>query len=321
MYSQPPARKPKRWWLWGCGILGCLGLLAVVVLLLGIVAAISSGGEFQGVGPKIGVVRVEGIITSGGTGFFGGAGGSSDRIVSLVRRVGRDKRIRALVLRVNSPGGSAAASQEIYDELMKVRRQGKPIVASMGDAAASGGYYVASAADHIVANGATLTGSIGVIYSHTELSELFKKIGFREEVIKSGSLKDMGSPARPLTDEERRILKGVINDVYDQFVTAVAEGRKGKLTKQEIKRLADGRVYTGRQALKLKLVDQLGNFRRAVDLAAREAGVKGEPQLVDFRRPGLLSILFGDMEDAARYLPRHLILYSPEADALSRGTR
>jgi protease-4 len=320
-YTQPPAPKPKRRWIWGCGILGCLGLIALVVLMLVVAAALSSGGGFQGLGEKVAVIRVQGVISAGGMGLFGGSSGSSERLVPLIRRVGRDKRIKALVLRVDSPGGSAAASQEIFDELMKVRRQGKPIVASMGDVAASGGYYVACAADHIVANGSTLTGSIGVIYSHTELSELFKKIGWRQEVIKSGTLKDLGSPSRPLTDEERKVLKGVIDDIYDQFVTAVSEGRKGKLTKEQIRRLADGRVYTGRQALKLKLVDELGNYRAAIQVAARKAGIEGEPQIVDFRRPGLLSILFGDMEESALHVPRHLLLYSPEADALAREMR
>lgn len=319
MQSQPQPPRPRRWWMWGCGLLGCLGLIAVVVMILLIAATLSAGTDWSGLGAKIAIIRVQGVITSGETGFFGGAT-SSERLLALVRRADRDKRIRAVVLRVNSPGGSAAASKEIFDEIMKVR-QDKPVVASMGDVAASGGYYVACAAHHIVANGPTLTGSIGVIYSHTELSELFKKVGWREEVIKSGRLKDMGSPARSLTDEERKILKDVIDDVYDQFVTDVSVGRKGKLTKEQIKKLADGRVYTGRQALKLKLVDELGNFRKAVEVAARRAGIEGEPQTVDFRRPGLLPLLFGDMDESAPHLLRYLPLYSPEADHLSRRLR
>ncbi|MBI3944698.1 MAG: signal peptide peptidase SppA [Armatimonadetes bacterium] len=227
----------------------------------------------------------------GGTGLFGGASGS-DSVVAQLARGRRDASIKAVVVRINSPGGSAAASQEIYAELMKIRKAGKPVVASMGDVAASGGYYVAAAADRIVANGSTLTGSIGVVMEMQNLQGLFQKIGVRSNTIKSGKFKDIGSSTRPMTPEERELLQGLVNDVYEQFVGAIIAGRK-QVDPARLRQLADGRIFTGRQAHALKLVDELGNLQDAVATAARLAGIRGRPTVVELRRTSLLDTLTG----------------------------
>ena len=177
-----------------------------------------------------------------------------------------DKGIRAILLRVNSPGGSAAGSQEIYNAINKAKKANKPVIVSMADVAASGGYYVSCAADVIFADPATITGSIGVIATHENLSGLFKKIGVETETIKSGALKDMGAPTGPLSDEARQVMTGLIEQVFSQFVDAVAAGRK--MDRSAVLALADGRVYLGEQAKKNGLIDQLGGMSEAL----REAG-------------------------------------------------
>ncbi|PKM82292.1 MAG: signal peptide peptidase SppA, partial [Firmicutes bacterium HGW-Firmicutes-13] len=169
------------------------------------------------------------------------------------------------------PGGSAAASQEINSEIKKLREEGKVVVVSMADVAASGGYYIAAAADKILANPGTTTGSIGVIMQVTNLEELYEKIGMEIETIKSGEQKDIGNPARPMTEEERSILQSISNDIYDQFVDAVAEGRN--LSRERVLELADGRIFTGRQAFELDLIDELGDLYDAVEKAAELAGL------------------------------------------------
>lgn len=217
-------------------------------------------------GSKVGLVEVTGTIVNSGP------------VVDEILRFARDDGIKAIVVRLESPGGVVAASQEIYDQLRKVRAEGKPVVASMGGIAASGAYYVACGADSIVANPGTLTGSIGVIMTFPNTQELFKKIGIDMQVVKTGEFKDIGSMSRPLTPEERQLLGDVIGDVYDQFVTVVATERR--LDVEAVKRIADGRILTGRQALKLGLVDRLGSFRDAVQLAGKLAGIRGEPVVV-----------------------------------------
>ena len=188
------------------------------------------------------------------------------------------KGVKAIILDINSPGGSVGAVQEIYSQILRVRQEKHiPFVALFDDVAASGGYYIASACDQIVAHPGTLTGSIGVIFSVSNLEGLFGKIGYKMESIKSGKHKDMGSPARPLTAEERAILQGVINDAYEQFVAAVAAGRR--LPVDQVKPLADGRIYTGSQALKLKLVDAIGDSEDAVALAAKLGKIEGKPRV------------------------------------------
>jgi protease-4 len=224
-------------------------------------------------GERVGVIEIEGTILT------------SEPTVENIREFGKDDGIRAIVLRIESPGGGVAAAQEIYDALVRVREQGKPIVASMGGVAASGGYYVACAADSIVANAGTLTGSIGVIMRLPNMEGLLKKIGVRYEVIKTGEFKDTGSISRPLTAEERALLEEMLDDIHDQFTTVVSEERG--IAKDEVARFADGRVMSGRQAQEMGLVDRLGGFRDAVLLAGDLAGIDGDPVLVRPRRRGI----------------------------------
>ncbi|MBI3353442.1 MAG: signal peptide peptidase SppA [Nitrospirae bacterium] len=219
-------------------------------------------------GEKIAIINIKGVIVD------------SKKAVKEIRRYADNPSVKAILLRVDSPGGGVVASQEIYEELRWIKeKKGKKIVTSMGTVAASGGYYVACASDLIVANPGTLTGSIGVIMEFANLEGLFKKIGVEGVVIKSGKHKDIGSPFRGLTKEEKELLQGIIDDVYAQFVSAVVEGRKMK--PETVKGLADGRIYTGRQAKELGLVDELGTLQDAINITARLAGIKGEPVIVE----------------------------------------
>lgn len=236
----------------------------------------------------IGLIYVEGTIAGGRSqsGLFTASRGT-DIILSQLREARLDPKIEAVVIRVNSPGGSAAASQEINSEIKKLKEAGKAVVVSMADVAASGGYYVAVAADKILANPGTTTGSIGVIMQVTNLEELYEKIGMEVETIKSGEQKDMGNPARSMTEEERSILQSISNDVYDQFVDAVAEGRN--LSREKVLELADGRIFTGRQAYELNLIDELGDLYDAVETAGELAGLD-KVIIKEYGKPGFWDI-------------------------------
>lgn len=229
-------------------------------------------------GAKVGVVEITGII------------GESKGIVRQIKYFVEDGSVKAIVLRVDSPGGGAAASQEIHQEVVKAREM-KPVVASFGGVAASGGYYVACGADKIVANPGTLTGSIGVVMQFANLEELFKKIGYKGYVIKSGPHKDIGSPFREMKPEEKELLQEVIDTVHRQFVRAVAEGRK--IPVEQIMPIADGRIFTGEQAQTMGLVDQLGNLQDTIALAATMGGIKGKPSVIypRKRKPSLFDYL------------------------------
>jgi len=198
----------------------------------------------------------------------------ADYTVQELKRLRNSSNIKAVVLRINSPGGSVGAVQEIYTELLKLKASGKKIVASQAEVSASGGYYLAVAADKIVSNPGAITGSIGVIISVTNFEELFGKIGVGVEVIKSRELKDIGSSTRTMTDEERQILKDMVDDAYQQFLAAVREGRGSVMTDEEIEEVCDGRIMTGAQAKEIGLVDELGNLEDAIDIAADLAGIK-----------------------------------------------
>jgi len=187
-----------------------------------------------------------------------------------------------VVVRIQSPGGVVGPTQEIYDAIRQLRERGKPVVASMGSVAASGGYYLAAASTRIVANPGTLTGSIGVIMQLAEIEGLLRKVGVRYEVIKAGRFKDSGSFARPMTPEERAVLQAILDDMHDQFVTAIADGRR--LAKERVRALADGRVYSGRMAKELGLVDALGGLDEAIRLAGELGGIPGKPRVVRPRR-------------------------------------
>lgn len=271
---------------------------AVIVIATTITALVMiAGGYTSSSRNKVGLIRVEGVITSGqgASGILAEGGAGAEYIVEQLEQFRKDKSVRSLVLRVNSPGGSAAGSQEIYAEIMRVRREGKKITVSMGDVAASGGYYIASAADRIIADPATLTGSIGVIMQAMDIHELLDKYGVSFTTIKSGPHKDIGSFSRPMTAEERAILEGLIKDVFNQFVSDVSVGRK--LPKSYVLKLADGRIYTGRQAASLKLIDHLGGLRDALKAAAADAGITGEFSVVQYRKPrGFLDFLLGSVD-------------------------
>ena len=213
-------------------------------------------------GEKVGVIEIKGLIKS-----------SNPTLNNLIK-LGENKHIKAIVLRIDSPGGTVGPSQEIYLEIMRLRRK-KPIVASLGSVAASGSYYIASAANKIVASPGTITGSIGVKMEFLNIQQLLNKLGLEPIVIKSGIFKDIGSPTRKMSKEERMLLERVIKDVHTQFVEAIAKGRGLPLDKVE--EIADGRIFTGRRAKELGLVDRLGNLQDAIMLAAKLGGIRGKP--------------------------------------------
>ena len=207
---------------------------------------------------------------------------SSENVVRQVKKYRNARAVKAIVLRIESPGGGVAASQEIYDEVRKTRDEGKPVVVSMGSVAASGGYYVALGGSRIVANPGTLTGSIGVIFQYLEFEELMQKLGVRAPTHKSGNLKDMGSPFRRSSPEDKASFDALIKDVYDQFVGVVAAERN--LEGTYVRRYADGRVFTGRQAKEWGFVDTLGTYEDAIAIAADMAGIEGTPRIVQERK-------------------------------------
>ncbi len=209
------------------------------------------------------VLRLSGAIQDSGEGSsFLPERDSSGSVRRKLVKAASDKNIKGILLRINSPGGTVGMSQEIYEAVNDVRGKGKPVVISMGDVAASGGYYIAAAGDRIFANPGTLTGSIGVIMHMLNWQETEKKIGIQPFVLKSGAFKDIGSSDRAMTPEEKTLLQSIIMDSYDQFVTAVATGRK--MDKEAVKKLADGRIYSGRQAKNVHLVDELGGYEDAL---------------------------------------------------------
>ena len=215
---------------------------------------------------RVALVKLEGVLLS------------SEHIVEELNDYADDSSIKAIVIRVDSPGGGVVPSQEIYNAVKHARQEGKKVVVSMGSVAASGGYYVAAAADLIVANPGTMTGSIGVKMEFANIEKLLEKIGVKGMVVKSGEYKDVGSPFREMTEKERLLLQGVIDDVQTQFVMAVVEGRN--LPEAEVRAIADGRIFTGQQALALKLVDQMGDLEHSIRAAANLAGIKGKPFVV-----------------------------------------
>lgn len=237
---------------------------------------------------SVALIRIEGVISASGVegGLIPSAGVSPENIIDHLRKADADNDVKAILLRINSPGGTAAASQEIFRE---VGRTKKPVVVSIGDIGASGAYYIASAADEIVASPASEVGSIGVIVEAPNYQELFKKIGIDYVVITQGKYKDMGNPNRPLKPEEIAILEEQTKIIYEQFVDDVAKGRN--ISHEKMLSLATGQTFAGTQALKLKLIDDLGNFRDAVDLAAKLGKIKGEPEIVEYGTMSLPDVI------------------------------
>ena len=256
-------------------VVGLLVVFLVIMTVLSIQGINSAGGGGRLSGSStIGVIEINGTIsgeTSGG--LMGGYTANSMELMNSIRRAGERDDIKVVVLRIDSPGGSAVASKEIALELDRLREKGKKVITSMGDTCASGGYWIACSSDYIMANGATLTGSIGVIMQLSNLEGLFEKLGIRDEVIKSGKHKDMGSATRDMTTEERQLLEDIVGDSYDQFLDQVLRGRQGKITQEDLLAIADGRVISGRQAVELGLVDGIGNYYDALDVAREMAGL------------------------------------------------
>jgi protease-4 len=218
---------------------------------------------------RVAIVDVIGVIES------------SENIVRQIRKYEDDNSVKALVLRIDSPGGGVAASQEIYDQLLKFKLSGKPVVISMGSVAASGGYYVACGADKIYANPGTVTGSIGVIFSFPVMKELMEKVGVEWEVVKSGELKDTGNFSRRMTVDERAMIQSVIDDTYDQFINVVADAREMDI--EEVRKLSDGSIYSGRQAVELNLIDAIGSYEDAISEAGNKADLGSDPKTIKER--------------------------------------
>jgi len=258
-----------RWWILLFVIAVCIAGAAALMIWLAMGGFIE-GGPTLAFGKGVGLIEIEGTIVN------------PVPIVEEIDRFAKDDDVAAIVVRIESPGGIVAAAQEIYSELRKASQAGKPVVASMGGVAASGGYYVACGADSIVANPGTLTGSIGVIMSFANTEELLRKIGVGFEVIKTGEYKDLGSMTRPLTPAERKLVGDLLDDVYDQFLEVISTQRGMDL--EEVRKFADGRLLTGRQAYELGLVDRLGDFRDAINLAGELAGIEGEPVIIKPRK-------------------------------------
>jgi protease-4 len=269
----PPPPPPRRDRAALAVVLFVFGGLFVVFFGFLILAYSAVRGESPrlSTGPRIGVVEVKGEI--------GGGRGNVDaqETLKVIKRFLDDSDMKAVVVRIDSPGGAVAPSQEIYDELRKLAEK-KTVVCSMGNLAASGGFYVAMGCPHVLAEPGTLTGSIGVISMFPNVKGLAARLDVKMETVKSGKLKDAGSPFRDMTPEDRAYWQGLVDQVYKQFLQAVVEARE--LPEEQVRRIADGRVITGQQAQELGLIDELGNFNDAVDAAKEQAGLSGEPRLV-----------------------------------------
>jgi protease IV len=281
----------SRIWLWVLIGGGAFFLFVLAVFTL-VYVALHAGGAQAGIhafGDKIGVVDLEGVIVD------------PKDVVDQLRKFADDDSIKAIIVHVNSPGGGVAASEEIYRQVKRVRdEKHKYIVASIETVGASGAYYVSSATNKIYADSGSVVGSIGVIAEWVNYGDLMRWAKLKPEVLKVGEFKDTGDPTRELTPTERQYLQGLIDNMYGQFVKAVADGRHAKVS--DIKPIADGRVWTGEQALNMHLIDQLGDFRTVVQETAKAVKISGEPVLVhpERDRKSLLDLLFGD---ASQWLP------------------
>jgi protease-4 len=275
----------RRRILIGLGVIAALLIFFFILLFL---IGHYSGGKTSrfAFGDKIAIVEVRGVITQ------------SSGVIEELQQYLADDGVKAIILRVDSPGGGVGPSQEIYREIMRIKSSSKrKVVTSMGSVAASGGYYIASASDLIVANPGTITGSIGVIMQFSNFEDLLKKIGVKGVVLKSGEHKDIGSPFREMTPEEKRIMQEVLDNVHQQFIQAVADGRK--LDRSKVAQIADGRILTGEQAKNLGLVDQLGNLQDTIDITAKLAGIVGKPNILyPKRRISIWDLLIRDMASA-----------------------
>ena len=274
---------------------GCLvGLFIFGVGAAVIASAGNTNADFT-IGSKIAILPIEGEIIE------------ARETLDTLHRYADNAMVKAIVVRINSPGGAVAPSQEIYEEIQKVRRSsGKPIVASLDNVAASGGYYIASACDEIISNPGTITGSIGVILQWMDIKDLVTWAKMKPETITAGAMKDVGSPYRDLTDPERAYLQRITTQLHQQFIRAVFDGRKGRIASGDLERIADGRVFTGEEAVTLKLVDRLGNLDDAVSVAAKLAHVRGKPSVLypKKHKPTLFDLITDTSESKSAVVDR-----------------
>ena len=273
--------RPKtniNWIWWGLGAF----FFAVIIFRIGAASAVSN---FEGSGKKVGIVKINGPILT------------SDSVVSQLEKLKNRKDISAIVMRIDSPGGLVAPTQEIYEKVKSLRGV-KPIISSMGSVAASGGYYIALGADTLIANPGTIVGSIGVIMNYPIATELLGKVGIKFETVKSGGLKDVGSYSREVTEADRRHLNDMVTNIHNQFIDAVNNNRS--IEKSELIKLADGRVFTGLQSKDLGLVDLLGTFEDAVSLAGSLGKIKGVPKTIqiDKKNSSLIDMFTSNIEQA-----------------------
>ncbi len=281
----------SRWWIWvliGGGVFA-LFVVAVFTLVYLSFSTEADNDGFSGFGSKIGVVDLTGVILS------------PKQVVGQLKKFAEDDSVKAIILHVNSPGGGVAASEEIYREVRRIRDEKKKhIVASIETVGASGAYYISSATDKIYADKGSIVGSIGVIAQWVNYGELLKWAKLNAITLKAGEFKDTGSPTREMTPAEREYMQSLIDNMHTQFIQAVADGRHAK--EQDIRTIANGKVWTGDQAFSLKLVDQITDFEGAVKDTAKAVGISGEPNLVYPQREkrSALDLLFGDVSD---YLP------------------
>ena len=278
-------------------LFGFLIIMFLCILFAICLWVIGNSGQFNILMPgveKVVVIKIEGVITDSGP------------VIEKLDKIKNNAGIKAVVLRIDSPGGSVAPSQEIYEELIKLREK-KTIVASFGSVAASGGYYIASAAHKIVANPGSITGSIGVIIEFANIEELIGKIGLKSVVIKSGKYKDILSPTRELESAELGLIQGVIDSIHSQFIDAVALGRE--IEREKIAAIADGRIFSGEQAKEQGLVDELGNLQDAIKRAAEIAGIEGEPKVIypAKEKPSILEFLLeGSMKEIQQVIFKNI---------------
>lgn len=279
-----------------------LVILCVVSCLFFYKAGLYSGGSKSfSLKDKIGVVNIDGVITD------------SIPITEQLDEFGKDDSVIAVILRVDSPGGGVAASQEIYDAVIELKKK-KKVIASMGSIAASGGLLVACSADKIVANPGTITGSISAIMQFANIEELLKKVGVKSSVVKSGRYKDIGSPLREMTPEEKVIIQELVDDIYNQFIDVIVKERK--LPREKVIEIADGRVFSGRKAKELGLVDYLGDMAFAAKLATKMAGKTGEYELI-YPSKKRFSLFDYFMESAASTISNYIIEEMRDANGLS----
>jgi protease IV len=278
-----------------------LFLLAVFALVY-VSLRSSREARLGGFGDKIGIVDIEGLIVT------------PKNVVPQLKQYAEDDSIKAIILHINTPGGGVAASQEIYNEVKRIRNEKKKkIIASIETVGASGGYYIASGCNKIFADDGSIVGSIGVIAEWVNYGDLMRWAKLKQQLLKAGEFKDTGNPTRDLTSAERAYMQGIVDNMHTQFIEAVAEGRHLKV--EDVRPLADGKVWTGQQALPLKLVDQLGDFETAVKDTAKSVGIKGEPNLIkpEKEKKTLLDLLFGDVSefvpDTAKLLDQHIGFY------------